>query len=101
MNKNIDDNIDNLLLRALEAHNSKQYRKAIDIYTSILDLKTDHYIKSIIHIHRGMAYFSESHYEEALAGFLKVYKVTSRELESFLLPWCDSSNKPRLYRSLE
>ena len=81
--KNINDNIDNLLLRALEAHNSKEYRKAIAIYTLILDLKTDHYIKSIIHIHRGMAYFSESHYEDALADFSKSIKLHPENWRAF------------------
>ena len=81
--ENIDDNVDNLLLRALEVHNSKQYRKAIDIYTSILDLKTDQYIKSTIHIHRGMAYFFESHHEEALEDFSKSIQLYPENWRAF------------------
>ena len=83
LGKNIDDTIDNLLLRALEAHNSKQYGKAIDIYTSILDLKTDQYIKSMIHIHRGMAYFYVSYYEEALEDFSKSIQLYPKNWRVF------------------
>lgn len=83
LNNNVVDSIDDLLLKALEAHNHKQYRKAINIYTSILDLKTDPYIKSIIHIHRGMAYFSDSHYEEALEDFSRSIKLYPENWRAF------------------
>ncbi len=67
----LSKNIDDLLLKALDAHNAKQFKKAINIYTSILNLEMEEYIQSLIYIHRGMAYFSESHYEEALEDFSK------------------------------
>ncbi len=65
------ENIDDLLLKALAAHNTKQFKKAIEIYTSILNLKPGEYIQSLIYIHRGMAYFSESNYDQALEEFSK------------------------------
>ena len=83
LNNNVIDSIDDLLLKALEAHNSKQYRKAINIYTSILDLTTDKYIKSVIHIHRGMAYFSDSHYLEALEDFSRSIKLYPENWRAF------------------
>ena len=79
----IDKNIDNLLLSALEAHNSKQYRKAIDIYTLILDRTTDKYIKSIIYIHRGMACFSDSHYQGAFEDFSKSIELYPQNWRAF------------------
>ena len=79
----IEKNIDNLLLSALEAHNSKQYRKAIGIYTLILDSTTDKYIKSIIYIHRGMAFFSESHYQEAFEDFSKSIELYPQNWRGF------------------
>ena len=79
----IEKNIDNLLLSALEAHNSKQYRKAIGIYTLILNSTTDKYIKSIIYIHRGMACFSDSHYQEAFEDFSKSIELYPQNWRAF------------------
>lgn len=61
--------LDDLLLDALNAHNKADYLKAIEIYTHILDLDPKQDIMALIFKHRGMAYFSESRYEEALSDF--------------------------------
>ncbi len=63
------DSVDNMLLKALYAHNKKQFRLAIDIYTAILTQNPKPYVRAIIHIHRGMAFFAESDYERAVADF--------------------------------
>ncbi len=63
------ENIDDLLLKALYAHNRKKYQKAISIYTAILELNPKQPIRSLIHVHRGMAHFSESDYASALSDF--------------------------------
>jgi len=63
--------------------NSKQYRKAIGIYTLILDSTTDKYIKSIIYIHRGMACFSDSHYQEAFEDFSKSIELYPQNWRAF------------------
>jgi putative GTP pyrophosphokinase len=65
----LDSSIDELLLAALNAHNRNDYVMAIDIYTYILSKNPKAEIASLIHKHRGMAYFSESRYEEALEDF--------------------------------
>ncbi len=62
-------NVDDLLLDALVAHNAGQFKQAIVVYSSILERDFSEHIKSIIHIHRGMAYFAESCYENALKDF--------------------------------
>jgi putative GTP pyrophosphokinase len=67
--------IDDLLLGALSAHNKNQFEEAIAIYTQILDMKPDDAIRSLIHKHRGMAYFARSHYEEAIADFSESFKL--------------------------
>ena len=61
--------MDDLLLEALNAHNRADYVRAIDIYSHILALKPKTEIQAIIHQHRGMAYFSESRYDEAVEDF--------------------------------
>lgn len=80
---NIGENIDNLLLKALEAHNAKHYKKAINVYTLILNQKMEQHIASIILIHRGMAYFSDSNYEEALRDFTKSLRLNPENGRAF------------------
>jgi putative GTP pyrophosphokinase len=62
-------NIDDLLLDALYAHNRKNYSVAIENYRNILANSLAPELASVVHKHRGMAYFSESRYEEAIADF--------------------------------
>jgi len=64
-NKSVDD----LLVDALIAHNTGEYEKAIVIYSSILKREFPENIKSIIHVHRGMAHFAQSHFKQALEDF--------------------------------
>ncbi len=61
--------IDDLLLDALSAHNRKNYTLAIKIYRTILEQPLGEDLASIVHKHRGMAYFSESRYDEAIEDF--------------------------------
>ena len=61
--------IDDLLLDALYAHNRRNYSLAIDIYSSILESDLAPALAAVVHKHRGMAFFSESRYDEAIADF--------------------------------
>ncbi len=63
------ENLDQALLEALAAHNRKRYKKAINLYSAILKQKPQGFIQSLVLSHRGMAYFSESLYENALDDF--------------------------------
>ena len=63
------DNLDQALLDALTAHNRNQYKKAINLYSAILKLAPQPFVQSLVLVHRGMAYFSESLYENALDDF--------------------------------
>ncbi|TVQ37988.1 MAG: tetratricopeptide repeat protein [Spirochaetaceae bacterium] len=65
----VNESIDNMLLKALYAHNQQQFKKAISIYSRILEQKPRAHIQAIVHIHRGMAYFAESDYNRAVADF--------------------------------
>ncbi|MDR2343535.1 MAG: (p)ppGpp synthetase [Spirochaetaceae bacterium] len=64
-NKSIDD----LLLNALYAHNRGLFSEAVAYYSFILDLNPDKNIVSLIHKHRGMAFFAQSLYEDAIKDF--------------------------------
>jgi len=76
-------NLDDLLLDALEAHNSKQFKEAIAIYTAILGLKPLIHIQSLIHIHRGMAYTAESDYKQALEDFSRALELDQKSAKAY------------------
>ena len=61
--------MDGLLLAALEAHNKADFDKAVRIYSTIVAEKPDREIASVVYKHRGMAYFAQSRYHEALQDF--------------------------------
>jgi len=61
--------IDDLLVSALSAHNQNRFNEAISQYSRILELKPNNVICSLIHKHRGMAYFACSLYKEAIGDF--------------------------------
>ncbi|MHB0897729.1 MAG: tetratricopeptide repeat protein [Spirochaetales bacterium] len=61
--------LDGMLLAALEAHNKADFGQAVRIYSEIVDEKPDREIASVVYKHRGMAYFAQSRYHEALRDF--------------------------------
>ncbi|MDR2073281.1 MAG: tetratricopeptide repeat protein [Spirochaetaceae bacterium] len=68
---NYQTTIDDLLLNALYAHNQNRFAEAIAFYSRILDMNPAFSIVSLIYKHRGMAYFAQSKYEEAIEDFTK------------------------------
>jgi putative GTP pyrophosphokinase len=63
--------MDDLLLAALTAHNREDYAYAIRIYGDILSREPTKEVATVVLKHRGMAHFSQSHYQEALTDFGK------------------------------
>lgn len=61
--------MDGLLLSALEAHNKADFEKAVKIYGTILESQPEREIASVVYKHRGMAFFAQSRYHEALQDF--------------------------------
>jgi putative GTP pyrophosphokinase len=61
--------IDDLLLRGLKAHNQNDFDRAAAIYSEILRRGPEASISSLVHKHRGMAYFARSLYDLAAADF--------------------------------
>ncbi len=61
--------LDGLMLAALEAHNASDFPKAIEIYTQIIQIQPEKEIAAVIYKHRGMAYFAQSEYREAMNDF--------------------------------
>ncbi|MBR5965495.1 MAG: (p)ppGpp synthetase [Treponema sp.] len=65
--------IDDMILRALQAHNGGNLDLAVTIYSDILNSKSqlNDNVLSVIHKHRGMAFFAQNKYKEALEDFEK------------------------------
>ncbi|HTX71534.1 MAG TPA: tetratricopeptide repeat protein [Rectinemataceae bacterium] len=61
--------LDDLLLAALMAHNREDYKGAGRLYSEILARDPAREIAAVVHKHRGMAYFAQSRYEDAIADF--------------------------------
>ncbi|NLJ44953.1 MAG: tetratricopeptide repeat protein [Treponema sp.] len=64
-----ESSIDEMLVAALNAHNRDDYVAAIETYSCILSREPKPEIAALIHKHRGMAYFAESRYAEAISDF--------------------------------
>lgn len=65
----VQGTIDDMILDAIEAHNNGNLDRAVMIYTCIIDAQPNDTVLTVIYKHRGMAYFAQSRYEEALADF--------------------------------
>jgi putative GTP pyrophosphokinase len=74
--------VDDLLLKALYAHNKNRFNEAITFYTRILELKTEPKTCTMIYKHRGMAYFAQSRYAEAIADFGKSLENDQKSYKS-------------------
>jgi tetratricopeptide (TPR) repeat protein len=62
--------IDDMILDAIEAHNNGHPDRAANIYTRIIEANPNDTVLSVIYKHRGMAFFAQSKYEDALKDFL-------------------------------
>jgi putative GTP pyrophosphokinase len=80
--------VDDMLLNALYAHNKNRFDEAVTFYSRILEMKIDDMIRSLIHKHRGMAYFAQSMYQDAIDDF------------SNSLRWDKRSYKAAYYRGV-
>ena len=71
--------IDDMLLEGIHAHNSGDLDKAISIYTTIIksDPELQAAVLTVIYKHRGMAYFAQNKYDEALTDFSKSVQYDS------------------------
>lgn len=63
--------IDDMILAAIRAHNEGNLDEAVEIYTKIIsaDSQMNETVLSVIHKHRGMAYFAQGNYEGAMKDF--------------------------------
>ena len=77
--------IDDMILAAIHAHNEGDIPQAIKIYTAILEnenANTNDVVLSVIHKHRGMAYFAQNDYEKSLDDFKKSFEYDPKSFRS-------------------
>lgn len=76
--------IDDMLLQAIHAHNSGDLKTAIIIYTQIIESKPEpnNIVLAVIYKHRGMAYFSNNEYENALKDFKNSFEHDNNSFRS-------------------
>lgn len=86
--------LENLMLAALKAHSNSQFKKAIDIYGAILQMKLDPAISSLIYNHRGMALFALAKYQEGVDDFNDAIEHNAENTRAW-------SNRGLAYRILE
>lgn len=76
--------IDDMILAAIHAHNAGNIPEAIRIYSAILDNENanNDMVLSVIHKHRGMAYFAQNDYEKSLEDFKKSSEYDPKSFRS-------------------
>jgi len=78
-----EDTIDNILLKAITAHNEGRYEVAVELYSRLLDSESSESVRSIIHNHRGMAYLARGDYGKATEDFTRAVKFDPANFRAF------------------
>lgn len=77
------DTIDSMLIKALHAHNQKDYAGAIRLYTDILAYQPDAAVAAMIHTHRGMARYGLKDFSGAIEDFSAAIERAPREVRAY------------------
>jgi len=75
--------MDGMMLAALEAHNKADFDRAVQIYGSIVARNPGKAIAAVVYKHRGMAFFAQAKYGEALADFSSCLELDSGSYKAF------------------
>ena len=78
----VHSTIDDMILEAIHAHNAGELEKARNIYSQILNANPNDIVKSVIYKHRGMAFFAQNKYQEALNDFMKSVESDPKNFRS-------------------
>lgn len=83
--KYVKGTIDDMILEAIHSHNNGDLPKAIYIYTQIISSKPEpnNIVLSVIYKHRGMAYFAQNNYKEALSDFISSVEQDKKNFRSY------------------
>jgi len=75
--------MDGMMLAALEAHNKADFDRAVQIYSSIVARNPGRAIAAVVYKHRGMAFFAQARYGEALADFSSCLELDHESYKAF------------------
>jgi putative GTP pyrophosphokinase len=78
----VNGSMDDLLLKALNAHNDGQFAEAIYFYSRILEMNPDCSVRALVYKHRGMANFARSRYDEAIEDFSQSLALDPKSYKS-------------------
>ncbi|MDR3122291.1 MAG: tetratricopeptide repeat protein [Treponema sp.] len=78
----VNTSMDDLLLKAINAHNNNRFNEAIYFYSRILEMSQDCTVRALVHKHRGMANFARSRYDEAIEDFSQSLAVDPKSYKS-------------------
>jgi len=78
-----EDTIDNILLKAITAHNEGRYAVAVELYSRLLESGNSDSVRSIIHNHRGMAYLAQADYGKAIEDFTRAVAFDPGNFRAF------------------
>lgn len=80
----VQGTIDDMLLQAIHSHNVGDLGTAIKIYTQIIESKPkpNNIVLGVIYKHRGMAYFTQNDYPNALMDFKKSFECDPNSFRS-------------------
>lgn len=77
------DTIDGMVLRALHAHNERDYAGAVAIYGDVLAYQPVDHIAAVIHMHRGMARFALGDRDGAVEDFSATIRLSPRTVRAY------------------
>ncbi len=73
------------MFKALEAHSSKNFAQAIELYGRILHMKLEPQLRSLVYNHRGMAHFAQADYQRAIEDFARAVHYNHDNARA----WCN------------
>jgi len=79
-----------LLLQGIDAHNERQYDKAVELYSRLLELGATIELRATTHVHRGMAHFMADRVLQSIDEFSRAWEYEPRNvlaLNSRALAW--------------
>ena len=84
INPYVRGTIDDMILQAIHAHNSGDLKNAVIIYTQIIESKPspNSIILAVILKHRGMAFFAQNDFDNALSDFKKSFEYDKTSFRS-------------------